>query len=363
MKKRDINVELIRIIACLIIVGVHTCLYQIVDDRADLGRTFISCLLADGVAVFWMITGFFLFRNHSYSKPIKHALKNIGLPMLTISVVIFYLGEWLMQGTTLSESLNHPISDYKKVINSVLCWTNSVEGLGHLWYLYVYLMVMATFPVLKTFVDYLDQESKRTIIFLIFTLGFFMVNDITGNSLAEFSHHSINGAIPAATEMIWGHIVYKHKDIFKKKKYIWGSVLVFLGLNLLRTGIQMKNFSADLSDKNILYWYTSLGLLCALCVIIFGLSLNINSERISNGIIKLSSYTFLIYLLHPLVKNVLIRFDVQNKVTNAIVSGNIFSECLYTGIMIVVLSVISFIIAVILKFIKNIGTRVILTNK
>lgn len=74
MKRRDINVELLRIIGCLIIVGVHTCLYQIVDDRADIGRTFISCLLADGVAIFWMITGFFLFSNKSYIKVLKHAL-------------------------------------------------------------------------------------------------------------------------------------------------------------------------------------------------------------------------------------------------------------------------------------------------
>ena len=52
--KREAHVELARILACMIVVGVHVCLPQIVNDQPDLGRTFISCFLADGVAVFWL---------------------------------------------------------------------------------------------------------------------------------------------------------------------------------------------------------------------------------------------------------------------------------------------------------------------
>ena len=57
--KRNPSVELMRIFACLVVVGVHTCLSAVSGDSVDKGRLFISCLLADGVAVFWIIMGFF----------------------------------------------------------------------------------------------------------------------------------------------------------------------------------------------------------------------------------------------------------------------------------------------------------------
>ncbi|MFQ6866632.1 hypothetical protein [Blautia sp.] len=58
--KRDSAVELLRLLGCLIVIGVHTCLGAMVNGNYDFSRTFIACLLADGVAIFWFITGFFL---------------------------------------------------------------------------------------------------------------------------------------------------------------------------------------------------------------------------------------------------------------------------------------------------------------
>ena len=66
--KRNPSVELMRIFACLVVVGVHTCLSAVSGDSVDKGRLFISCLLADGVAVFWIIMGFFLFGRSDYKK-------------------------------------------------------------------------------------------------------------------------------------------------------------------------------------------------------------------------------------------------------------------------------------------------------
>lgn len=58
MKKKNTNVELMRIIACLIVIGVHTCLSATSEGEVDMGRLFLACLFADGVAVFWLISGF-----------------------------------------------------------------------------------------------------------------------------------------------------------------------------------------------------------------------------------------------------------------------------------------------------------------
>lgn len=59
--ERDMSVELARILACLIVIGVHSCLSVYHENYYDLNRIFISCLFADGVAIFWLIMGgFFL---------------------------------------------------------------------------------------------------------------------------------------------------------------------------------------------------------------------------------------------------------------------------------------------------------------
>ena len=59
--KRDSAVELLRIIACFMVICVHVSLTDFIGNRADGGRIYISCLCADGVAIFLLITGFFLF--------------------------------------------------------------------------------------------------------------------------------------------------------------------------------------------------------------------------------------------------------------------------------------------------------------
>ena len=357
--KREAHVELARILACMIVVGVHVCLPQIVNDQPDLGRTFISCFLADGVAVFWLITGCFLFNNSSYTKLIKKTAKHIVIPMVLLSVFVFFFGDFLQRGTALLDSVKHPLSDYKDIIKSLLMWTNPVHDLGHLWYLYVYILVILIFPVLKSFVAYLDQDAKREKVFLGATLIFLIINDISKNQMAAFYHHSINGMIPACIEIVWGHILYKHRARLKTGKCMFFGIVLFVIINICRTFIQMARYRVDLSDTAILYWYSSLGLFCALCIMIFCFTLKFpDKERPGKIIRKISSYTFLIYLIHPVVNNMLWRGNIQGRIMNVVlINDSVFCELLYTVIIIALVFVGSFIISVILRLLWNIIIR------
>lgn len=359
--KRDAHVELARILACVIVVGVHVCLPQIVNDQPDLGRTFISCFLADGVAVFWLITGCFLFNNSSYVKLIGKTAKHIVLPMVLLSVFIFFFGDFLQRGTTLLESMRHPLSDYKNIVKSLFMWTNPVQDLGHLWYLYVYILVILIFPVLKSFVAYLDQDVKREKFFLGATFIFLIINDISRNQMAAFYHHSINGMIPACIEIIWGHILYKHRERLQTRKNIFLSIVLFIIINTVRTFIQMARYRIDLFDNAILYWYSSLGLLCALCIMIFCFALKFpDRERQGRIIRRISSYTFLIYLIHPVVNNVLWRGSIRSRIMDHIlVNNSVFCELLYTILTIGMVFLGSLIFSAILRWIWNIMIQLI----
>ena len=57
-KQRDLSIDLIRIIACIIVIATHLALttYNIYEVQVDWSRLFTKCFLADGVAIFFLIT-------------------------------------------------------------------------------------------------------------------------------------------------------------------------------------------------------------------------------------------------------------------------------------------------------------------
>lgn len=353
---RNPAVELMRIFACLIVVGVHTCLSAVSDGDIDIGRQFIACLLADGVAVFWLIMGFFVFRNQDYRKLLVHTLKGIGIPMVVLSFFAFYFGPCIMEGRPIRTGFIHSADEYAEVLKKLISWSNPVNGIGHLWYLYVYIMVISIFPCLKCFTDYLDEDSRRIKIFLIASVSFFVLNDISDNALASFSHHSINALIPASIEVIWGHFLYRYRKLFQKKKYIILSMFAFVGANLVRTLIQMSRY--DLPDNNncILYWYSSIGLFCAISITVFCFSaIDQKNSFLNRMICRIASYTFLIYLLHPIVRNALRTHGFQDWLYELIFRWNdsFMADVLYTILILLSVFLVSFLISYILKMVKK----------
>ena len=82
--KRDPAIELARWIGCLIVIGCHTYLPIISGDNYDAGRLFFGLIFADGVAIFWLIGGAFLFNNTEYSKLLLRSVEKILLPLFRI---------------------------------------------------------------------------------------------------------------------------------------------------------------------------------------------------------------------------------------------------------------------------------------
>ena len=82
--KRNPCIEYIRLIACLIVVACHVN-FQLVSTADTAGlKTFYFCVFSDGVAIFWMITGCFLFQNSRLLPLIKRALTKVLLPTLLL---------------------------------------------------------------------------------------------------------------------------------------------------------------------------------------------------------------------------------------------------------------------------------------
>lgn len=332
--KKDPAVELARIFGCLLVVGVHCWINNFGVAIQSKSGTYIACIFADGVAVFWIISGFFMYKNYSYKQTLKRTIKSIIIPMLLLSAAMFFVLNNYLNGNGWHFIL-HSKDDYKWILNSLLIWTNPVDRLGHFWYLYVYILLMLCSPVIAAFIKYLEEDTKREKLFLVLTFLLLVWNDLSNNQMGRFEHHAFAGAFPAAIESVWGYLLYKYRDRLRKRRYIFISAGAFLGLNLLRMAIQLGRYHRIQDTATyILYWFSSIGLLCAICVIVFSFAA-IHSRKatvVNQVICWLASYTFSIYLLHPVVNSFLDMYEVRSRLSEALLKfhiGGVGKEILY----------------------------------
>lgn len=362
--KKDPAVELARIFGCLLVVGVHCWINNFGVAIQSKSGTYIACIFADGVAVFWIISGFFMYKNYSYKQTLKRTIKSIVIPMLLLSAAMFFVLNNYLNGNGWHFIL-HSKDDYKWILNSLLIWTNSVDRLGHFWYLYVYILLMLCSPVIAAFIKYLEEDTKREKLFLVLTFLLLVWNDLSNNQMGRFEHHVFAGAFPAAIESVWGYLLYKYRDRLRKRRYIFISVGAFLGLNVLRMAIQLGRYHRIQDTATyILYWFSSIGLLCAICVIVFSFAA-IHSRKatvVNRVICWLASYTFSIYLLHPVVNSFLDMYEVRSCLSEALLKfhiGGVGKEILYMICIIFIVVSICLAISCVLRGCKMAMVRVV----
>ena len=330
-------------------------------DSYDLGRTYLSCIVADGVAIFWMVAGFFLFKK-TYKSVLLKTKKNIVVPLVIYSAGCFYLYRWLLDDFTLVQSILAPTKeDYVNVIKTLFTWSNPVPCGSHLWYLYTYILIMIIFPVLKSFVVYLEEDVKREKIFVIMSFAFLIMNDISVNKLGGFSLQTVGALIPACIEIIYGHILYKNREKFFACKYFFIGIISFLGINFIRAIIQYKRFFMGL-DNSLLFWFSSLGVLCTVSVIVGGFSLNhiINSTKIQSIICYVGSCTFYIYLIHNYIIVWVEKYGIKGAVVsllNGIKIRSLYDVC-YMCILTMIIFVLSMLGAVLIKKISAVIVKI-----
>lgn len=362
--KKDPAVELARIFGCLLVVGVHCWINNFGVAIQSKSGTYIACIFADGVAVFWIISGFFMYKNYSYKQTLKRTVKSIIIPMLLLSAAMFFVLNNYLNGNGWHFIL-HSKDDYKWILNSLLIWTNPVDRLGHFWYLYVYILLMLCSPVIAAFIKYLEEDTKREKLFLVLTFLLLVWNDLSNNQMGRFEHHAFAGAFPAAIESVWGYLIYKYRDRLRKRRYIFITAGAFLGLNLLRMAIQLGRYHRIQDAATyILYWFSSIGLLCAICVIVFSFAA-IHSRKatvVNRVICWLASYTFSIYLLHPVVNSFLDMYEVRSRLSEALLKfhiGGVGKEILYMICIIFIVVSICLAISCVLRGCKMAIVRVV----
>lgn len=359
-KKRDISVELIRVVACILVVAIHLSLqvFNQYYSQVDWSRLFEKCFFTDGVPLFFMITGFFIANGRSYKKTWKGVWKKILIPVViyVLFAQIFYM--FITNKQTIMWCLQNAIANLnlqgilRAILTGEVIHINSL--CAHLWYIFSHIKIVIWMPVLWLICKNEQTPNLARRMIMGFGIFSFIMQDIQkfvtipADSLKVFTMVD-----PAILYVLFGYELFVNKDKIKKnKKLCIISLILFVIANVAKYKLEMEymvinNFYDIVGRSSFLEWkYTSLNIISSICLFMALYSFEIKSERFSKIITWLSDKTFGVYLVHYLLiaKVDLYKFDKF---------GKLGEELIYLVLSITITFIASVLVVWLLRKIKE----------
>ena len=355
--KQDSRVQWIRIIACIIVIGCHVRLHPITGGHIDKSILLIHGIFDDGVAVFFMMMGFFLFNNENFLKLLKKVFKTIFIPALVLRIISEFFQGYIGNQITLQECLVNSKVDWYNLFFEIVSFDLSTGPYcAHLWYVNYYILIILMFPMLKCLCSK-GEFAKKAQIWVI-NLGFInlVLQDIQKVFFLEIPNINVPTVVSVSTMMcVTGYVLWENRAKIENNRVVRViSVLSFVFVNIIRYFLQLKLFEININDMHYTGWCTSIGYIVALSLICFFLSLEKKTNRVVNYI---GSRTFVIYLLHMSVYAYLGSHGQYLYLYNALVDKGIVGELLYNISFSLVVFVISLVFATMLNMVKELLSK------
>ena len=244
--KRDYSIDLIRVVACILVVAMHLSL-QVFNEyyhEVDWSRLIEKCFLTDGVPMFFMITGFFIVNGRSYKRILKSTFFKIIIPsfIYVLFAQIFYMFIlnkesflWCLKNAFRNLNLGGILESILKAdivpINS-LC--------AHLWYIYSYIKIILWVPIIWLLCDEnKNPKLARRMIIIVGVLSMILV-DIQKFVTIPFGPIVLMQYVDR--ELIYvllGYELFINKDRIKgNKKLCIGSLIAFIIINIIRYKVE-----------------------------------------------------------------------------------------------------------------------------
>lgn len=339
--KRNLNVDIIKAVSLLLVIGVHFFLYTgyYSINYSITNSIFIVlrniCMAC--VPLFIIVTGY-LNKNKIWSK--KYYL-NIGRVYLLYSLAMFIL----------------TLVDNKYVINTTLFKTTLINILNYKyygWYITMYVGLILLAPIINIAFKNMDESTRK----------YAVINIILAIS------------IPVTLADLFSNVRYSILSYILPNwwYYTWPLMYYIIGVVFSYNKNILKDF---FSNSKILFWLTLIIstslysyidihwesrphvnifiVIITTCIFSWLLSLDINiPEKIKPGIIFISNNTLLAYLLSYIVDNII--YPYVNQISNMNVRFSLFPVAVILNFILTILLVIivRFILSILKKSIKMI---------
>ncbi|MBQ0064389.1 MAG: acyltransferase [Firmicutes bacterium] len=365
MKKRDVNVDLIRVLACLIVIGRH--INNLTLTTLDHTKIMWGLLFSDGVAFFFILMGFFLFNNDSYIKVLKKTTKNILLPALIVLFLSQLFYPWFYEKQSIASCFVPANFHLKNFLTSILYGRTELSGATHLWYIHSYFLVVLLFPILKWICPGLKNKeaNQKTRNIRYFLIGFALVNMLINDLHINIPYYvPITDFIPISVPIVYaitGYTIYKNIERIRRNR----KMIILFGANALifegiRYALHYMQLQKDITSAYFLNWSTSFSFIVVASLIIVLLSIPIPTGRLSKVIHFVGNQTFYIYLTHFYIA-LLSQGNTYGRLTSfivgytseAIANFTFLEECTYLLIRMIPVFFLSLLLSVILNKLKD----------
>ena len=303
------SIELIRIVACLLVIMAHSQIGILNNNELISGRLAISTILADDVPLFLLVTGFFFFGRIKSDADIiptfphraKSFFSRVYIPTI-VYILINIIYRYYNSPTPLNSILNADWDYLGRFIFRLL------PG-DHLWYICTYMSFIFFFPMLAFVCQDSPQKNKLRRTLLGIAIGAAVIGDVQyffKLSMIDFE------------KFLWGYctiflILGYELSLFirkfenkRSKLFAIGIVIYLLGF-FIKFGLQYYMFTeyGENYANNRFRW-----LQCSPCFIttvgmfiaVYALGTLIKAKGIVARIINyVGSCTFAIYLFHFMV--------------------------------------------------------------
>lgn len=294
-KKRQINYEVLRLIACFAVVLCHVAAeyYYVLDHQTFSWKVlqwFLTITLFH-VPTFFMLNGCFLFKREPTAEFIRKNVGRLFVMLLFWSIIYAALR---LSATFFSVGAGDKFVNsfsLRSVIDAV------VKGSYHLWFLYALIGIYLVQPFLYAIV----KKSQKVIVYfliLAFVFGFFLPTIISWFGLTNLQsiqqRMSVNLVLGYVFYTVAGYYFkhYSHSILVRKNKMIFGVVLFVWIVNAFLRGILIqKVYIVDM----IIPLFT-----CAL-FLFAQQNFNIKNEKVEIEIQKASNFTLGVFLVHPAI--------------------------------------------------------------
>ena len=354
-KKRVIWIELLRIMACIGVIGIHAGSQHFRDMPLDSSvwavSNFYHGINRFAVASFIMISGC-LYLDSKRTWNLRRLWKKNILPIAAAYIFwqMFYAVYRIITNGTLAKGGKAALVKFMVYIS---------KSYFHLWYLPMLIGLLIITPMLWEIVNSArgkQWEEYMIVLFLVFQILPYTINYFP----LPWKEHIMDILQTVQPEMVTGYIGYfilghylSHYEISKKLEYL----VYVLGVITILAAIGLCYIASQKAGKPIQSFYenyTLAGFLWGTSFFLFfknHLSKIKWSEKQETIICYLGSCTFGIYLIHALIRDILHRIGIDSMM--------ISNTAIAIPVLITMIFVLSLAVVMIIKKIPLAGKWII----
>lgn len=365
-KGKDINVELLRIIACLMVIVTHVRPMIISADLRVMDSVLLmQTLAAPAVGIFFLIAGFFAPRSSNFLRSWKKYLCSVLLPAILLAIATDYLEDWIQGNSGIIRSIMEGdlYWSLRNVFECLISLDAGPFGLynAHLWYVFTYMLIMLFLPVMCVLARHAD---RRVLWFFAILVSYrLIIVDIETLTGSLFRIYQTSILPPELAIFILGYLVYSGLAPYRGKRLTTMAAALSLAVIFSAMFIFQRQLYTDMlaepsvdvaalntSSPYFLTWVSGLSVLAAIALTILVLSLPLKGERLARILGFAGELTYPVYLVHFPILAKLITSGLQLKLYERF-SASGAGELIYTVLMTIIVYVLSMLLSVAVRFI------------